>query len=201
VTGTRDVGLALIVHRRCQSPMFEISNYVAYGGQMVQGTPLSGTASVLGRSRWIDVPDASVAKWSAAEGRVVVDLLISLFQGGSSDVFVISPFRNVANRLRELIPDQLASRVDVGEDWWEERIGTIHTFQGKQASIVFLVLGASSPEEAGARSWAAGTPNIVNVAASRAKDYFYVVGNYSAWQGIGAMRIVQSYLPVDRRPG
>lgn len=201
VTGTRDVGLALIVHRRCQSPMFEISNYAAYGGQMVQGTPLSGTTSVLGRSRWIDVPDASVAKWSAAEGRVVVELLISLFQGGSADVFVISPFRNVANRLRELIPEQLASRINVGEDWWEERIGTIHTFQGKQASIVLLVLGASSPEEAGARGWAAGTPNIVNVAASRAKDYFYVVGNYSAWQGIGAMRVVQNYLPVDRRLG
>lgn len=198
VTGAREVGVALIVHRRCQSPMFEISNFAAYGGQMVQGTPPSNASSVLGPSRWIDVSDTSVAKWSAAEGRIVVDLLIRLFDRGVPDVFVISPFRNVANRLKELIPEQLATKEDLGEDWWNERIGTIHTFQGKQASIVFLVLGASSSEEAGARSWAAGTPNIVNVAASRAKDHFYVVGNHRAWQGIGAMRTVQGYLDVDR---
>jgi hypothetical protein len=199
VSGARDVGLALIVHRRCQSPMFDISNYAAYGGQMVQGTPPSDATGTLGRSRWIDVLDTSVAKWSDAEGRVVVDLLIRLFDRGMPDVFVISPFRNVANRLKELVPQQLASRASLAEDWWDERIGTIHTFQGKQASVVLLVLGASSPEDAGARSWAAGTPNIVNVAASRAKDHFYVVGNHNAWQGVGAMRIVQ-HLTWNRQP-
>ena len=68
------------------------------------------------------------------------------------------------------------------------------------ARVVVAVAGPrrEQQEEAGTRGWAAGTPNIVNVAASRAKDYFYVVGNYSAWQGIGAMRIVQNYVTVDR---
>ena len=31
---------------------------------------------------------------------------------------------------------------------------------------------------------AAGTPNILNVAVSRAKQYLYVVGSFAAWSGI-----------------
>lgn len=64
--------------------------------------------------------------------RVVVDLLIRMFDRGVPDVLVISPFRNVANRLKELVPEQLASRVDVADDWRAERFGTIHTFQGSK---------------------------------------------------------------------
>ncbi|WP_213806344.1 AAA domain-containing protein [Granulicella sp. dw_53] len=36
VAGERRVGLPLLVHRRCQDPMFSISNRIAYAGQMVQ---------------------------------------------------------------------------------------------------------------------------------------------------------------------
>lgn len=199
VSGTRQVGLPLIVHRRCQSPMFEISNFVAYGGAMVQGTPMSTAVAALGASRWFDVVGESTAKWSEAEGRVVVELLVRLFESSDDmvDAFVITPFRNVANKLKASLPEAVAQRAVVPRNWWDGRIGTIHTFQGKQASIVLLVLGASSAEERGARNWAAGTPNIVNVAVSRAKHRVYVIGNRKAWEGIGAMKVVCDYLPVD----
>ncbi len=36
VAGERRVGLPLLVHRRCQNPMFAISNKIAYAAQMVQ---------------------------------------------------------------------------------------------------------------------------------------------------------------------
>lgn len=203
VSGTREVGLRLIVHRRCQSPMFEISNYVAYAGGMVQGTPASREQShpVLGHSRWIHVQGPSVAKWSEAEGKVVVRELQRLFEARSCtpDVFLISPFRNVAYRLRDLVPraTEIPGIVN-NRQWWSDRIGTIHTFQGRQADIVFLVLGAGDPQEGGARNWAAATPNIFNVAASRAKKFFYVIGNASAWKDLGAVKILQAYLPLDR---
>ncbi len=199
VSGTRQVGLPLIVHRRCQSPMFEISNFVAYGGAMVQGTPASSATVALGPSRWFDVSGDSTAKWSEAEGRVVVELLVRLLADPDDivDAFVITPFRNVANKLKASLPAAVEQRAVVPRNWWDGRIGTIHTFQGKQASVVFLVLGASSAEERGARNWAASTPNIVNVAVSRAKHRVYVVGNRKAWEGIGAMKFVCDYLPVD----
>jgi len=198
---TREVGIPLLVHRRCQSPMFEISNFVAYGGLMVQGTPpgISPVSSIVGPSKWIDVHNGSVAKWSESEGEILIHQLDRLLRTGDksvADIFIISPFRNVANRLYQLVPDRIAQMYpDLPRLWWKDRIGTIHTFQGKEASTVFLVLGASGPEEEQARKWAAGTPNILNVAASRAQDNFFVIGSYKAWRGIGAMKIVQGYLP------
>lgn len=47
-------------------------------------------------------------------------------------------------------------------------IGTIHTFQEKQADIVILLLGGNKRKR-GAIIWAAGKPNILNVAITRAK--------------------------------
>ncbi|MFZ6731177.1 hypothetical protein ACO0LG_04555 [Undibacterium sp. Ji42W] len=41
-----------------------------------------------------------------------------------------------------------------------------------------FVLGGKT---AGARSWAATKPNIINVAITRAKRRLYVVGNKRAW--------------------
>jgi superfamily I DNA and/or RNA helicase len=58
--------------------------------------------------------------------------------------------------------------------------GTIHTFQGKEAEIVFFVLG-TSPENFSARDWVAGTPNMLNVAVTRAKARLYVIGNRRVW--------------------
>ncbi|GEN71114.1 AAA domain-containing protein [Chryseobacterium lathyri] len=58
--------------------------------------------------------------------------------------------------------------------------GTIHKFQGKEADIVFLVLG-SDPKSSGARNWASSKPKMLNVALTRAKKRIYVIGNKNLW--------------------
>ncbi|MGK9939422.1 hypothetical protein O6268_23555, partial [Salmonella enterica subsp. enterica] len=63
------------------------------------------------------------------------------------------------------------------DDWITDRVGTIHTFQGKEAEAVIAILGAPMAEQQGARRWACGTPNILNVLVSRAKSRLYVVGS------------------------
>lgn len=196
--GPRRVGVPLLVHRRCQEPMFGISNRIAYDGQMVYaaGARNAGAiGNVLGPSAWLDIDGDADSKWCAAEGEEVVGLLKRIASAGITepDVFVITPFRIIAQELRRRLEKEAGLfsdfRVDIRE-WATNRVGTIHTVQGREADTVILVLGAPKASQNGARSWAAGTPNILNVAVSRAKQNLYVVGSYGAWSGIGYAREV-----------
>jgi superfamily I DNA and/or RNA helicase len=194
--GERQVGLPLLVHRRCQEPMFGISNRIAYDGLMVHaaGHPEPGpVGDTLGPSRWLDVNGEAETKWCPAEGELVVRLLRKLAPVGvgDPDLFIITPFRIVAQEMRRRLEAErellLALRVDRRE-WANDRIGTIHTFQGREADTVILLLGAPKASQSGARAWATATPNILNVAVSRARQNLYVVGSFGAWSGVGHAR-------------
>ena len=80
-----------------------------------------------------------------------------------------------------------ALRVD-NREWANDHIGTIHTVQGREADTVILLLGAPKASQGGTRSWAAGTPNILNVAVSRARQNLYVIGSFRAWSAVGHAR-------------
>jgi superfamily I DNA and/or RNA helicase len=115
------------------------------------------------------------------------------------DIFLISPFRVVAFNLRRSIRQRRDLESRLGQppwQWAQERVGTIHTFQGKEAQAVVLVLGAPLEGSAGARRWAGSSPNLLNVAASRAKQRLYVVGDRSAWKDVGVFRTLAARLPA-----
>jgi superfamily I DNA and/or RNA helicase len=59
-----------------------------------------------------------------------------------------------------------------------KNVGTVHTVQGREADVVVLVLG-SAASAAAARRWAAEKPNLLNVAVSRARRRFYLIGDRS----------------------
>jgi hypothetical protein len=190
--GERRVGLPLLVHRRCQEPMFGISNRIAYDGLMVHaaGQPEPGPiAATLGPARWLDVNGEAETKWCPAEGDCVVRLLQKLAAAGvrDPDLFIVTPFRIVAQEMRRRLErdDGLLAALTVQRNWVSDRVGTIHTVQGREADTVILLLGAPNSSQNGARNWAAGTPNILNVAVSRAKQNLYVVGSPAAWSGVG----------------
>ena len=66
--------------------------------------------------------------------------------------------------------------------WIHDRIGTVHTVQGREAEAVILVLGATRADQKGTRNWAGRTPNLLNVAVTRAKEVIYVIGNKTLWK-------------------
>jgi hypothetical protein len=205
--GVRQVGIPLLVHRRCQEPMFGISNHIAYDDQMVYAAgaaPIGEIAKVLGPSVWLDIDGSAESKWCEAEGEAVVQLLNQLAVAGvqQPDVYVITPFRLVAQGMRRRLEAEttLFRRFEVeAREWLRDRVGTIHTFQGKEAEAVIAVLGAPMSAQQGARRWAASTPNILNVMVSRARSSLYVVGSRAAWGSVGHARELASRLPL-RRP-
>lgn len=204
----RRIGMPLLVHRRCQEPMFSISNTIAYDGLMVHSTNAAASpirealAGIAPGSCWLDVASSS-AKWSPREGQVVLDLLQRLAGQGlrDPDLYLIAPFREVADTLRALVLrsgvlDRLGVPSKQHRRWGETRVGTVHTFQGKEAEAVILVLGASADASRGSRNWAGGAPNILNVAATRAKKALYIVGRREAWRTAGVFASAAAALPV-----
>ena len=203
-SGHRDVGAPLLVHRRCDSPMFEISNEIAYSNLMVQAKVPNGEGQPLGPSRWFDVvgkpgPD----KWCADEGEKLIALVSELKQSGAApDVYIVTPFVIVQENLREALKRSgvLEGWVEKPNNWVFEHVGTVHTVQGREASIVFFVLGAQAVSQNGARAWAGSRPNLVNVAVTRAKASLYVIGNRQLWKEAGVFSILDRYLPSAYQP-
>lgn len=112
------------------------------------------------------------------------------------DLYVVTPFVIVANGLRRLLRDSavLASAVPDLDRWLRERIGTIHTVQGREAEAVIFVLGAPNGDQTGARGWAGKEPNLLNVAVTRAKEAVYVVGNRSLWRSAGVFSDLEALI-------
>lgn len=179
------VSAPLRVHRRCDDPMFTLCNQIAYDGLMVNGVyrklddqknpdtfdALEGP--IVTRTRWLDEPAPNPGTHLQPNQierlKVAIAYLHEKHEIGYADMIAISPFRSVANALEQLAatyPGVIA--------------GTIHTAQGREADVVFLVLGGD-PDKPSAKAWAASSVNLVNVAASRAKRRLYIIGDRQAW--------------------
>ncbi len=208
------IGMPLNVHRRCEDIMFNIANNIAYGGEMIQAVKPKHSAigSVLGESRWIDIKDDGRCneKWSPTEGMKVLKGLTTYITQTNElpDLYIITPFKMISNELRQLISkNEIIINYFKSVDrknyyqlmwvWISSHVGTVHTFQGKEAEAVFFVLGASLKELNGARVWAGGTPNILNVAVTRAKQRLYIVGNHAVWSGIGVFQEAANLLRLS----
>jgi len=183
------VGAPLRVHRRCEWPMFDVSNTVAYGGMMVYG--LSGQREPLTAppSEWIDVPATGDARghWIPAEGeqaRKMLRAMRSKYGVDARQIFVVSPFRDVADGIEKLL-----------REFPGVRGGTVHTAQGKESDVVLFILGGD-PAKPGAKQWAAQRPNLVNVAVSRARRRLYVIGDHTTWSKYRYFDTLSGYLTV-----
>lgn len=203
--GTRTVGFPLLVHRRCAEPMFSIANIIAYERLMVQEKTeeRSSIRDCLGPSVWFHTETLLEPqdKWSSDEGERVLALLHRLREAGvAPDLYILTPFNIVAKNLRRIVRSSgiLEGWVDVESyRWIAERIGTVHTAQGREAEAVILVLGAPFFKQKGARLWAGRTPNLLNVAITRAKEAFYVIGNKDLWRKAGVFQELHDRIQHD----
>lgn len=199
------VGCPLLVHRRCISPMYEISNRISYNGIMKQQTLLpSDTKSesfIYSKSQWINVigtENGCGDHYVSKQGEVVCRMVNYAFLKAINisgmkvcakpNLYIITPFTSVVRGLRRAIGtyakenknSALAISTSLG-GWLNDNIGTVHKFQGKEADEVIFVLGCDESTRNGYAVKGFVNSNIVNVAATRAKYRFYMVGNIEVW--------------------
>lgn len=80
-------------------------------------------------------------------------------------VGIISPFRSQANEIKKALRSKGLKGISVG---------TIHTFQGAEYPIIIL---STVYDKYKSNSFIDRSKSLVNVAVSRAKDFFMIVGN------------------------
>ncbi len=216
------IGSPLWVHRRCINPMFIICNKIAYDGNMVlaadnpeeKRTVLSEKEKHLvqfltemGPNAWYDVEgETSVRQYVPAQGEATIALVEKAFRcsgGKVPSLFIITPFTAVKEEIKQLLTQNyermttgLVSKSDFNR-WINESVGTVHTFQGKEAAAVIFCLGVDAKSE-GSATWATGAPNLINVAVSRAKYRFYVVGDSKIWGDLNYMKVVREELGLRK---
>mgnify|MGYP001213549166 CR=1 FL=1 len=93
---------------------------------------------------------------------------------------------------------QIAGTVSKKEfnKWINQSIGTVHTFQGKQADAVIFCLGVDA-QKSGAADWATSSVNLINVAVSRAKYRYIIVGDKRVWEPKEFMSTVHWYMEKE----
>ena len=188
------IGSPLRVHRRCIDPMFTVANKIAYNGMMVYGTMPDKNEKQEewpGESAWIDVgSEGAEGHWIPAQGDWAARIAYAViakkeraFTEDKANVYIITPFKAAADGIKALLQDRRSQGDPAAEAARHaDRItGTVHTFQGKEADVVVIML-CGDPERPGARSsFAARAPNLLNVALTRAKRRIYVIGDYGRW--------------------
>ena len=157
-----------------------------------------------GKTEWFDVGGTANNKYVEEQGEFLLQKLREMSEKNpkilnkkeKDVVYVITPFSNVAYQLSQKLRKINFTRYD--ENGKVTNVGTVHTFQGKEAPIVFFVLGADQ-QSSGAARWAMTEANIMNVAATRAKEEFYIVGDKKLYLRFGCdvvrdtVRIIEQY--------
>ena len=190
--GETEVGCPLVVHRRCLSPMFDISNRISYDNRMINKCmpdkkPID---YVLEKNEFIDVKGQEVGNgnhYVKEQGEKIIEIIkdcienrgIKVFEN-SKNLYVISPFTTVINGLKNDIKKAFKDESEEVNNWCNTCLGTVHKFQGKEANSVILLLGCDNNSKSSAQ-WAAQAANILNVAATRAKKRFAIIGDLELW--------------------
>ena len=204
------VGCPLVIHRRCKDPMFTIANELSYGGFMINKTMNSkDPIEPCKESCWITYDASNIGsstgkdRYIQIQGQIAFELIQKLRAKNTrfKDIFIITPFTTVAygfKKYMESISDDTVNwtKEDNKNGWLEDNIGTVHTFQGKEAKVVIYMLGCQSDGSAnGAIKWV--NANNVNVAFTRAKEYIYIIGDAIKWAELNTnLAFAQRYLPV-----
>ncbi|GHS91326.1 hypothetical protein FACS1894203_1890 [Bacteroidia bacterium] len=172
------IGSPLKIHRRCADPMFRIANDIAYDNIMQNANrdkPVPRMGSLY--SRYDNITGScTVRQFVPEQGAHAIKLIEEYFHSledkDKFSLFIITPFKAVASEFRKQVKSSLPVIIS---QKLQGKIGTVHTFQGKEADIVLFLSGCDESKK-GAIGWADSSPNLLNVALTRAKKIFIAIG-------------------------
>ncbi|WP_414624614.1 AAA domain-containing protein [Calothrix sp. CCY 0018] len=180
--GDMGQGIILKEHYRCVEPIISYCDRTCNYGMVVK-TP--DKPSLLGSNLIAyHVSGEYESHTNPAEVLAVETIVAQLLEAGycinspdnDKTIGIISPYRRQANALKSHLQS-------VWQDFSPGSIGTVHTFQGGEKSAIILSTRQCRPSDS---LWFINRrPNLLNVAVSRAKELFILVGNLERLEQAG----------------
>jgi very-short-patch-repair endonuclease len=186
VSRSEDI-VALRDHHRSHADIIGFSNQCFYEDRLRVATNykrLKMPSADQPAIRWVDIKGSVVRPGSGGavndkEANAVIEEIMRLVeQGYGGTIGVVSPFRAQANRIRDLAYKNGELIPKLGE--LELVIDTVHRFQGDERDLIIFSPVVSKGISRGAVTFLRNTPNLFNVAVTRARACLIVVGDCSS---------------------
>lgn len=172
-------GLYLVEHRRCITPIIDYCNRLCYEGILIpknDGKPRTDIPPIFGvhvqgasiksvtGSRYNEYEAQAIAHWLATNSAMLQETYQTGLQG---IVGIVTPFKAQIGKINKALKAHGISGITVG---------TVHALQGAERSIV-LFSPVCTQADAQGRLFFNSSPNMLNVAVSRAKENFIIFGD------------------------
>lgn len=176
----KEPGMMLKEHRRCQREIISFCNELCYNGQLIPLTqektncfPKMGYAHIrgiekkIGTSRKNKQEAQVIAAWLQKNKAIILKQYQK--ETLSDCVGIITPFASQALCIRHSLNDCNISL---------DKVGTVHALQGAEKPII-IFSPAYASSSTSTKLFFDKSPNILNVAVSRAQHSFLVFGDMS----------------------
>ncbi|NGP61390.1 hypothetical protein FLT15_24475 [Paenibacillus thiaminolyticus] len=190
--GTKKKGIILNEHRRCEASIMRFSNFHVYNDMLLltkedKSDKPFGANLVAFDIRGLKEAYSHHNYSEISACKKIVNILVNRY--GTEilkDIGIITPFSSQAKQLASVINDV--------------EVGTVHTFQGKEKRIILFssVVDGIHTKNAGLSFVIGSKPNMLNVAFSRAKEQFILIGNIEIGLASGnylakAIKVIQQH--------
>lgn len=171
-------------HHRSHKDIIDFSNTYFYGGNLRVATKYDKLVKPLGKMgvRWQETHGTTASRpkggsWiNEGEAIEVVRFLNELASRGyTGSIGVVTPFQAQKNRIRELVSIEGSLEQKLAEN--RLVIDTIHRFQGDERDLIVFSPTIANGALEGARSFMRNGANLFNVALTRARSQFIVIGD------------------------
>ena len=198
-------GMFLCEHRRCYDEIIDFCNKLVYKGRLkpYRGClledkknhlksvfPAMGHYSIevpasekRGSSRYNSVEAEQIVRWINLHTAM---LLEAYPDDGKIEkiIGIITPFKAQVATIKHVLPDHLK----------KIRVGTIHTFQGAECRVIILSTVYDGNDGC---YFIENNKSLMNVAVSRAKDFFFVFGSRKCLSTNGTSGLLRKMTEIE----
>ncbi|WP_299627357.1 AAA domain-containing protein [uncultured Tenacibaculum sp.] len=183
IANTKEQGLILLEHRRCNDEIINFCNELAYGGIL---KPMKGKAregQAFPSMMAYHIEGVSERKYNSRQNVQEVKAIITWLQQNKERIKeaydverveevlgIITPFASQKGELSKAL-------LEAGFKVNDIKLGTVHALQGAERSIILFSSVYTNEDEGTMFFEKDNKPNMLNVSVSRAKDSFILFGD------------------------